>query len=192
MWHSISKRIQAQRPAIVAQVVEWLPRKNKALSSNPATTKRKGKPCGLYHWKCGLFGFLLFLFLALLGFELGAYTCQASALLLESLHQPIKCIFFKCFFGQAVVAHACNLSYSGGSDQEDHGLKPAQANSSQDPISKKPTTKKEKSWWSGSRCRPCVQTPVPKKKQLLGLECRASYLVDRCSAHSAWPYCSHF
>jgi hypothetical protein len=30
----------------------------------------------------------------------------------------------------------------GGRDQEDRGLKPAQANSSQDPISKKPTTKK--------------------------------------------------
>jgi hypothetical protein len=28
------------------------------------------------------------------------------------------------------VAHACNLSYSGGRDQEDHSLKSAQANSS--------------------------------------------------------------
>jgi hypothetical protein len=27
------------------------------------------------------------------------------------------------------VAHACNSSYSGGRDQEDHGLKPAWANS---------------------------------------------------------------
>jgi hypothetical protein len=33
---------------------------------------------------------------------------------------------------QALVAHACNPSYSGGSDQEDHG-----SNSSQDPILKK-------------------------------------------------------
>jgi hypothetical protein len=40
------------------------------------------------------------------------------------------------------VAHAYNPSYSGGRDQEDHSLKPAQANSSQDPISKKPNTKK--------------------------------------------------
>jgi hypothetical protein len=40
------------------------------------------------------------------------------------------------------VAHACNLSYSGGSDQEDHGSKPAQANSSRDPISKTPITKR--------------------------------------------------
>jgi hypothetical protein len=39
----------------------------------------------------------------------------------------------------------------GGRDQEDHGSKPAQANSSQDPISKEPFT--EKGWWSGSRSR---------------------------------------
>jgi hypothetical protein len=44
---------------------------------------------------------------------------------------------------QVPVAHACNPSYSGDRDQEDHGLKPAQANSSQDPISKKPITKKQ-------------------------------------------------
>jgi hypothetical protein len=52
----------------------------------------------------------------------------------------------------ALVAHACNPSYSGGRDQEDHSSKPAQENSSQDPISKKPSTKK--GWRSGSRCRP--------------------------------------
>jgi hypothetical protein len=40
------------------------------------------------------------------------------------------------------VAHSCNPSYSGGRDQEDHGLKPAQANSSKDPIMKKLITKK--------------------------------------------------
>jgi hypothetical protein len=34
----------------------------------------------------------------------------------------------------APVAHACNPSYLGGRDQEDHGLKPAQANNSQDLI----------------------------------------------------------
>jgi hypothetical protein len=39
------------------------------------------------------------------------------------------------------VAHACNPSYSGGRDQEDHGLKPAQANSLRDPISKNPSQK---------------------------------------------------
>jgi hypothetical protein len=41
---------------------------------------------------------------------------------------------------QAPGPHTYNLSYSGGRDQEDHNLKPAQANSSQDPILKKPIT----------------------------------------------------
>jgi hypothetical protein len=44
------------------------------------------------------------------------------------------------------VAHACNPSYSGGRNQEDSGSKPAQANSSQDSISKKkPITNKRAS-----------------------------------------------
>jgi hypothetical protein len=50
------------------------------------------------------------------------------------------------------VAHTCNPSYLGGRDQENLGLKPAQANASQDPILKILITKK--GWWSGSRCRP--------------------------------------
>jgi hypothetical protein len=40
------------------------------------------------------------------------------------------------------MAHTCNPSYSGSRDQEDHGSKPAQANSSTDPISKTPNLKK--------------------------------------------------
>jgi hypothetical protein len=40
------------------------------------------------------------------------------------------------------VAHACNPSYTGGRDQEDCSLKPARANSSRDPISKKPSQKR--------------------------------------------------
>jgi hypothetical protein len=39
---------------------------------------------------------------------------------------------YKC--GQAPVAHTCNPSCLGSRDQEDYGLKPASANSSQDPI----------------------------------------------------------
>jgi hypothetical protein len=60
------------------------------------------------------------------------------------------------------VAQACNPSYSGGRDQEDHGSKLAKANSSWDPISKKPITKK--GWLSDSRCRPWVQVPVLQNK----------------------------
>jgi hypothetical protein len=40
------------------------------------------------------------------------------------------------------VAHACNLSYSGGRDQGDRGSKPAWVNSSRDNVLKKPFTKK--------------------------------------------------
>jgi hypothetical protein len=36
-----------------------------------------------------------------------------------------------------LVAHACNPSYLGDWGQEDHSSKPAQANSYQDPVSKK-------------------------------------------------------
>jgi hypothetical protein len=43
---------------------------------------------------------------------------------------------------RAPVAHACNPSYIGGRDQEDHGSKPAQANSSWDSISKISNTKR--------------------------------------------------
>jgi hypothetical protein len=41
---------------------------------------------------------------------------------------------------QVSLAYACNSSYSGGRDQEDRNLKPAWANGSRDPISKKPIT----------------------------------------------------
>jgi hypothetical protein len=43
--------------------------------------------------------------------------------------------------GQALVAYACNPSYSGVRDQEDRGSKPARANSSPDPISRNPSQK---------------------------------------------------
>jgi hypothetical protein len=41
-----------------------------------------------------------------------------------------------------VVTHSCNPSYSGDRDQEGQVSKPAGANSSRDPILKKPFTKK--------------------------------------------------
>jgi hypothetical protein len=62
-----------------------------------------------------------------------------------ALHVPSKLIFkytkhiSKRKSSQALVAHTCNPSYSGGRDR---GLKPAQANSSQNPISKKPIVKR--------------------------------------------------
>jgi hypothetical protein len=44
--------------------------------------------------------------------------------------------------GRLQVAHAFYPRYSGGRDQEDHGLKPTWANSSRDSISKNPSQKK--------------------------------------------------
>jgi hypothetical protein len=40
----------------------------------------------------------------------------------------------------APMDHAYNPIYSGGRDQEDHSLKPAEANSSRAPISEIPNT----------------------------------------------------
>jgi hypothetical protein len=54
-------------------------------------------------------------------------------------------------YSLAPVAHTCNPSYPGGKDHEDHGSKPARANSSRHPILKIPNTKK--GWWSGSSGR---------------------------------------
>jgi hypothetical protein len=62
-------------------------------------------------------------------------------------------IKFKRVSSWASAAHVYNPSYLGGRNQEHHSSKPAKANSSKDPISKKPITKK-KGWWSGSRYRP--------------------------------------
>jgi hypothetical protein len=46
-----------------------------------------------------------------------------------------------CIVSQTPVAHACNTSYSGGRDQENHGSKPARANSTTT-LSKKKKKKK--------------------------------------------------
>jgi hypothetical protein len=61
------------------------------------------------------------------------------------------------------VAHTCNLSYSGGRDQEDHHLKPTWANSWQDLYLEKTIIKK--GWWSGSRPRPEFKPHYRKKKK---------------------------
>jgi hypothetical protein len=45
-------------------------------------------------------------------------------------------------YSWVLVAHACHPSNSGGRDQEGHDSKPAWANSSRDPLLKKPFAKK--------------------------------------------------
>jgi hypothetical protein len=54
-------------------------------------------------------------------------------------------LYLKVRSSQALVAQACNPSYRGGWDGEDHSSRSAQANSLQDPISKITTAK-----WIGS------------------------------------------
>jgi hypothetical protein len=44
-------------------------------------------------------------------------------------HKAKMKIKIKARCSRALVAHACNPSYSGGREQEDRGSKPAQANS---------------------------------------------------------------
>jgi hypothetical protein len=70
------------------------------------------------------------------------------------------------------VSHACNPSYSGSRDPEDHSLKPARANSSQDPISKTTHCKTGLGEWPKwkelllSKYEALMQIPVlPKKKK---------------------------
>jgi hypothetical protein len=61
-------------------------------------------------------------------------------------HHPLLFAFFKntavILSYWVLVAHTYNPGYSRCRDQEDHGSKPAQENSSQDPISKKTHHKK--------------------------------------------------
>jgi hypothetical protein len=64
---------------------------------------------------------------------------------------------------RVLVAHACNLNYSGGRDQEDRGLKSAQANSSQEPISKKPHYKKGLVEWL--KVKALSSSPSTSKKK---------------------------
>jgi hypothetical protein len=59
----------------------------------------------------------------------------------------MECVFTKKEKFWVPVAHACNPSYWEGRDEEDHSSRPAQANSSQDPISQIPNTKKELVEW---------------------------------------------
>jgi hypothetical protein len=61
---------------------------------------------------------------------------------LEDVSLQVKKFLIKLSAGDSPY----NPSYSGGRDQKDHGSKAAlPANSSEDPISKKPITKK--GWW---------------------------------------------
>jgi hypothetical protein len=73
--------------------------------------------------------------------------------------------FKKSNVNRALVAHACNSSYLGDRDQEDCGSKPAQANSSWDPISKKKTHHKKRTGGVAQRVSPELKPQHHKKRQ---------------------------
>jgi hypothetical protein len=59
---------------------------------------------------------------------------------------------------QVLVAHACNPNYLGDRDHENHNSRPAQVNSSPDPMSKILNTKK--GWQSGSSSKSVCLTSM--------------------------------
>jgi hypothetical protein len=65
-------------------------------------------------------------------FGLFCYYCYSlfSPTLIGTVYRIFsgRLIIKKTFTNQALVAHPCNPSYSGGRDQEDHGSKTTQAN----------------------------------------------------------------
>jgi hypothetical protein len=75
------------------------------------------------------------------------------------------------------VAHACNPSYSKGRGQEDGGLKPAQADGSEDPNLKILHTKQGR--WSSPNGE-CL----PSKHEALGSNPKAVLLSLLCLASS--------
>jgi hypothetical protein len=75
------------------------------------------------------------------------------------------------------AVHACNPSYVGGWDQEDHGSGPVWANSLWDPIFKITRAK-----WTGGlaqvlECLPWVQIPVPPPKKKKGKIKMANFIL---------------
>jgi hypothetical protein len=62
-----------------------------------------------------------------------------------------------------LVAQACNPSYSGDRDQEDHCLKPSWTNSLSDPVSKTPITKR--GWWLKMQALSLNSNTAKKKKK---------------------------
>jgi hypothetical protein len=64
---------------------------------------------------------------------------------------------------QALEAHTCNSSYSGGKDQEDCGSKSAPGKYTRDPISKNPFT--ERTGGTGPEFKPQYHKKRKQKKK---------------------------
>jgi hypothetical protein len=71
---------------------------------------------------------------------------------------------------QALVAHTCNPSCSGGRDQDDQGLEASPANSSRDSILKKLFTKKGLVKWLKVKALSSSPNTTKKKKIHMGIK----------------------
>jgi hypothetical protein len=75
----------------------------------------------------------------------------------------------KIVLGWVPVAHACNPSFSGGRDQEDRSLKPAQVNISMRPYLEKPFTKIGLVEWLKVKALSSSSSTSKKKKDCFGV-----------------------
>jgi hypothetical protein len=99
---------------------------------------------------------------------------------------------------EAPVAHACNPSYSEGSDQEDHSSKPAQANSSLRPYLEKNLLQKKAGGVAQGedpefKLHSVLQKKKEKKKMKEGLsqENKNGLTSESLSMNPPWAPCPH-
>jgi hypothetical protein len=87
------------------------------------------------------------------------------------------------------VVHAYSPSYSGGRDQEDHGFKPAQAKSPQDPILKKTHHKKGLAEWLKVKALSSSPGTTKKKKSEVDHEGLGTHQIKRQTALQTTQVC---
>jgi hypothetical protein len=80
-------------------------------------------------------------------FDIGIVSVIVPFEKFEMQFSSVNLVILKMRSGWALVAHACNPSYSGSRHQEDHGLRPVWENSSQAPNSKIPNNKNRLVKW---------------------------------------------
>jgi hypothetical protein len=84
---------------------------------------------------------------------------------------------------QALVAHICNPSYSGGRNEEDHSTKPAMTNSFQGPISKNPSQKRAGGVAQGVGLEFKPQYNTSKNAEKLESWCMTGWKVKQSSCY---------
>jgi hypothetical protein len=107
--------------------------------------------------------------------------------------RPMTCSWARESLGWEPVVHACNLSYAGGRDQEDHSSKPAWANSSGRLYLKKPFSEIGLVEWL--KVKALSSSPsTSKKKRIIRMHERwrtsfptLCYTINTQRSGQAWP-----